>query len=390
MRHNPCSFRLSLVLASFTGVAALGCTANMNDSDAQEQRALDAVHSQAPSGVYTMTNHPDANAIIAYVRDANGDLTADGIYPTGGKGTGGGLGDQGALVYDAAKARFFAVNAGDNSISMMALESNGKLTLQSHVASGGVKPISVTFSGNLVYVANFGDDTNPANVTGFKVSHGALEPVANSTRSLSADHPQPAQLQFTAEGDVLVVTEKMTNKIDTFTLDGVGLSDVMVHDSAGMTPFGFAFDANDTLIVSEAFGGMPGATSSYKLTDDGDVSVVSASVASGQGAPCWVAIRGNHAYVTNTKSKSVTSYKVSKKGKLTLDDASGVAGTTGDNPIDEAVTPEGDFLYVLNGLNDAPTPSHSISIFAIDNDGRLTKKSDFMGFPSKGVGLVVR
>ena len=53
----------------------------------------------------------------------------------------------------------------------------------------------------------------------------------------------PAQVEFSPRGNLLVVTEKMTNKIDTYTVGRRGLAEgPMVHNSVGITPFGFEFD----------------------------------------------------------------------------------------------------------------------------------------------------
>jgi 6-phosphogluconolactonase (cycloisomerase 2 family) len=349
--------------------------------------AADAAPAVAPPAVYTLSNGKDDNAVHVYTRDANGMLTFARSVSTGGKGTGAGLGDQGALVFDKATNRFYAVNAGDNTLSLLTLGADGTLTAHGTVASGGIKPISVSFVGDVVYAANFGDDTHPANVSGFRVENGALKAIDNSTMPLSADAAQPAQLQFTPDGKALIVTEKATSKIDSFPFASGLLTKAAVKDSAGPTPFGFDFGPGPSLIVSEAFMAGKGATSSYAIGAGGALTTISPSVESQQVAPCWVAVSGTHAYVTNTKSNSVTGYSIAANGAITLDDASGVAGATGATPIDEQATPAGDFLYVLNATGDA---THSISIFKIATDGKLTKVTDFDGQATRAAGLVVR
>ncbi|MGH7296239.1 MAG: lactonase family protein, partial [Polyangiaceae bacterium] len=90
-----------------------------------------------------------------------------------------GLGSQGALVFDAGTGLFFAVNAGDSSISMLSLNEDGSLTMLSNVPSGGDSPDSITVHGDTVYVANEGvAGTSAANISGFKVSAGKLTPIA--------------------------------------------------------------------------------------------------------------------------------------------------------------------------------------------------------------------
>jgi 6-phosphogluconolactonase len=236
-------------------------TAAPIDAGGGTEDAADAAPAVAPPAVYTLSNGKDDNAVHVYTRDANGMLTFARSVSTGGKGTGAGLGDQGALVFDKATSRFYAVNAGDNTLSLLTLGADGALTARGTVASGGIKPISVSFVGDVVYAANFGDDTHPANVSGFRVEGGALKAIASSTMPLTMDAAQPAQLQFTPDGTALIVTEKATSKIDSFPFANGLLTKAFVKDSAGPTPFGFDFGPGPSLIVSEGFMDRNGPTS---------------------------------------------------------------------------------------------------------------------------------
>jgi 6-phosphogluconolactonase len=339
----------------------------------------------APKAVYTLGNDATANAVYVFSRAADGALTPKEAYATGGKGAGAGLGDQGALVFDAAKNLFFAVNAGDDSISMLRLETDGSLSLVSKIGSGGVKPISVTVSGDLVYVLNAGDGVDDACISGFRVTGAGLVHITDSTRPLSAAAPAPAQIQFAPDGKTLVVTEKGTDTIDTYLVSEGVAGTPISQPSQGKTPFGFAFDKSGHLIVSEAFGGADGAgaTSSYTIDASGMLSAKSPSVASAQSAPCWVAVTGSRAWVTNTKTNNVTGYSIAADGMLTLL-ANGNSGMTGMNPIDVDATDDDSLLYTLNAKG------HSISVFAIGADGALSKKPDFAGVPEFAVGLVAR
>ena len=47
--------------------------------------------------VFALSNTPNGNAVLIWNRAADGTLTAAGSIPTGGSGTGAGLGSQGAL-----------------------------------------------------------------------------------------------------------------------------------------------------------------------------------------------------------------------------------------------------------------------------------------------------
>ena len=59
-----------------------------------------------------------------------------------------------------------------------------------------------------------------------------------------------------------MVTEKNTNLIDVFPVDRHGQAGAPVtNPSNGVTPFGFAQDKRGRLIVSNANGGAPDASS---------------------------------------------------------------------------------------------------------------------------------
>jgi 6-phosphogluconolactonase len=282
----------------------------------------------APRAVYAMTNHPTGNTIVVFDRFADGSLHPAGEFPTGGLGTGGGsdpLRSQGSLILSrrgpshrhsqgsghhesgrrdsrqsgrhasgeddddddgddddggsrAGRDLLFAVNAGSNEVSVLRVEDHG-LVLVDKVSSGGIRPTSLALHDGLLYVLNAGS----GNITGFTVGHsGRLAPLPGSTRPLTGGSAaDPAQVAFDPSGRLLVVTEKMTNLIDTYLVGRDGRpTGPRSSPSHGMTPFGFGFDQRGTLVVSEAFGGLPdqGAVSSYEVSRTGALRVVSGSV----------------------------------------------------------------------------------------------------------------
>ena len=252
--------------------------------------------------------------------------------------------------------------------------------------SGGVRPISVTSHGRLVYVLNNGDATTPANITGFRIWHGQLFSLPGSSRPLSADAPGPAQIEFSPDGRQLVVTEKATNRILTYRVGFFGYaSGPRIQLSAGQTPFGFAFANRRHLIVSEAFGGAPDASvlSSYELGFDGTVTPISPNVATTETAACWVVVteNGRYAYTTNTGSASVSGYAVGNDGSLSLLDADGKTANTGAGPIDAALSQGSRFLYVL------ASGAHQIDRFRVNGDGSLSALGAVGGLPASSVGL---
>jgi 6-phosphogluconolactonase (cycloisomerase 2 family) len=290
------------------------------------------------------------------------------------------LRSQGALILSEDDSFLFAVNAGSNEISVFAVEEPTGLTLVDKVDSGGLHPTSLTVHRDLLYVLNGG---GTANITGFTVGRrGRLRPLRGSTRPLSGSDVDPAQVEFSPDGKVLVVTEKATNLIDTYTVGDDGLATAPTpHVSNGMTPFGFEFKGPALLIVSEAFGDAPGlgASSSYEVSAIGNLKVVSGSVANFGTASCWLVVTdgGDYAYVSNTVSHSITGYSIGRNGKLRLLDRDGQTALTGNGsfPTDMALTNGSAFLYVLNGGTGV------VSVFRVERDGSLS------GLPSPASAL---
>lgn len=335
-----------------------------------------------PGAVYVQTNQAGGNEIAIFARSADGTLTLTDTVPTGGLGTGSGLGSQGSVILSNDGRLLFTVNAGSNEISVFNIDPSG-LTWIDKVSSGGTRPTSLTLYKNLLYVLNAGGN---GDITGFVVDQaGKLSPMAGSTRPLSGNATAPAQVSFSKDGSMLVVTERATNMIDTYMVGKDGLaSGPMAHPSSGITPFGFAFTQQGALIVSEAFGGaaLASAVSSYDVSNGG-LNVISASVPTGQTAACWIAVskNGKFAYSTNAGSGSVSAYRVETDGNLSLiDGAAGITGN-GTSPIDASVNNNGQYLYVLNGR------THNISAFAVQADGTLTSIGAFEGLPAGAAGI---
>lgn len=333
--------------------------------------------------LYTLTNNPDGNAVRVFDRAGDGALAEVGDFATGGDGTGGGLGNQGAVVLD--RTRLFAVNPGSDSISAFRVKRDA-LELIDTDPSGGDRPISLTVHRGLLYVLNAG---GAGNISGLTVSRsGHLSPLARSTRPLSGPATGPAQVSFDPRGELLVVTEKDTNLIDTYEVGRSGRPGVIEPQaSAGATPFGFAFDGRGHLIVSEAFGGAAdqSAVSSYDV-DDGLIDPITPSAATTETAACWIVVtdNGRFTYTSNTGSGSISGYRVGRDGGLSLLDADGRTGVTGPGPIDMALTRGSRFLYSLN------SGDGTISGFRVRSDGGLTPIGGAAGLPGGANGLAAR
>jgi 6-phosphogluconolactonase (cycloisomerase 2 family) len=329
--------------------------------------------------VFTSTNSTGNNELLVFAPTTTGELALVTRVATNGQGTGAGLGSQGAVTLSSDGSHVFVVNARSNTVSTFAIRGSGHV-LTSVVDSGGLTPISVAENDGLVYVLNAG---GAGNVAGFRNQHGELRPLHNGSRGLSAaGGTNPAQVGFGADGEVLVVTEKATARITSFPVrrDGT-LGTTVVTASSGATPFGFAFDRRDHLIVSEAPGS---AASSYRFDErTAAATLISASVPDTQAAACWVAVtpNGRYAYTANAGTSTLSSYRIARSGQLEL--ANAVAGSTGANAgaTDISVTPDGRQLFAL-----APRSLQIVS-FRVSHDGSLTALGIGTGLPVGSVGI---
>jgi 6-phosphogluconolactonase len=343
-----------------------------------------------PGAVYVASNAADGNAVLVFARSPWGKLTPVGSFPTGGKGTGAGLGNQGGVILSADQKWLLVVNAGSDEISAFEVRANG-LSLTDKVPSGGKRPISLTLHRDILYVLNAGGAAGAEdNITAFTVSRrGKLTLIASSTRLLSASNTGPAQINFNPRGDLLIVTEKNTNNIDLFTVDRSGLATgPAVHPSAGATPFGFAFGKRDQLFVSEAFGGAADASalSSYQIGPNNALRVISPSVPTTETAACWTVVTndGRFAYVTNTGSGTISGYSVRFGAGLKLLEPDGQSALTGAGPIDAALSTNDLFLYTLNSA------AQTITGFLVGDEGSLTPVTTVGGLPSAANGMAAR
>lgn len=366
--HNASRRRAGIQLAALGAAMAAGMPALAGDDDGTSTRGR----------VYTSSNATAGNELIVFARDESGRLEAVARLATGGQGTGAGLGSQGAVTLSADGRFVFVVNAASHTVSTFSVRKR-QVALVSVVDSGGLTPISVTESDGLVYVLNAGGS---GNVAGFRNAGGELRPLHDGKRGLSAETgTNPAQVGFGADGDVLVVTEKVTNRITGYAVRRDGTLGAPVSTaSAGATPFGFAFDKRDHLIVSEAPGS---AASSYRVDErTGAASVISASVPNTQAAACWVAVtpNGRLAFTANAGTSNLSSYRIQRSGRLELLQA--VAGSNGTNAgaTDMAVAQDGRQLFAL-----APRSAQVIA-YRVDHDGRLANLGS-IAVPAGSVGM---
>ncbi len=350
-----------------------------SDDTSFELAAKGVAGTQAQGYVYTMSNEQTQNSLLCYAQHGNGSLTYMSTVLSGGKGSGAGLGSQGSIVISADHKWLFAVNAGDNTISSFRIRTDGSLTLSKTVASRGTMPIGLAIYDHWLYVVN----STPAGIAGFTVMGGGdMVHIPGSDQALSMPAAGPAQVSFTPLGDKLIVTEKGTNMISAFNVNSAGKAGT-VHSTAaaGQTPFGFGFAGDKYLIVTEASGGAPNASTVSSYNVNGWTNLVNGPIATNQTAVCWIAVAadGRNAYVTNTGSNTISSFAIGATGRIRLLQAA--AATTGTTPIDVTLSGNNFFLYNINAT------SHSISVFKRNNSEKLISLGEVTGLPAHAVGI---
>jgi 6-phosphogluconolactonase (cycloisomerase 2 family) len=326
---------------------------------------------EGTSAVFVQSDATAANSVVAYHRAADGSLQQRGVYPTGGRGgvldgsVVDHLASQGSLAYDRAGRLLYAVNAGSDTVSVFAVRGE-RLELLQVIGSGGRFPVSVTFHGGLVYVANALDG---GSIQGFVRAGDRLVRVASWHRGLGLDPaatPQfthtPGQVSFTPDGSKLVVTTKAgANTIDVFPVDrfGAPARGPVVTSTPDAVPFGFTFDRAGRLQVTEAG---PNAVATFTVRSDGRLTPVG-QVATGQAATCWIVRTGDHLYASNAGSGTLSGFRVGGRGTLTaLGNTATHAGT-----VDAAASSDGRFVYAQTGA------AGIVDAFRVHADGSLTR-----------------
>jgi 6-phosphogluconolactonase len=330
--------------------------------------------------VLVQSNDPE-NRLHAFRRNAGGQLTVLGAYPTGGAGDGtANLASQGSVTL-AGDGRFVLVtNAASGDLSVFGVAADGLALIQT-VATGQA-PKSVAEHHGLIYVLNTGDPS----VTGLRMEGSTVVPIAESTRALEAGS-DPAQVGFSPDGRTLIVTERGTNAIVSFPVDASGLlGEPSTRPSSGPTPYGFAVTPAGVLVVTEAFGAQTGkaAASSYVIDESG-VTPVSRSVGNGRSAICWAVVTGDgrFAYATNFADGAVSRYAIGDDGSLDLRDAAAGITVDGRRGLRDAdLSSDGRFLYAID------TGSQQLYGWSVESDGSLAAIGSWGGLPPTVAGLV--
>jgi 6-phosphogluconolactonase len=347
----------------------------------------------------TETNDPSGNELVVFTRDAKGKLKQIQSLSTGGNGSTQDVGcgtncpildSQGAVDMTSNGRLVFAVNAGSDTVTSFRRSGKGFKRIDTQ-SSGGDLPISLTARNGLLYVLN----TNDGMISGIRyTSTGQLSPIANSTKPIAGAGQNDVfpsggarQIGFDNTGDQIVVSELATvvggpppGVISSFELNPNGTTDAAVSTkSATPLPFGFAFDQDNHLIVSEVndpAGTTDGSVSSYNYNSGTGVLTVINTLTSGGALPCWVSItnNGKYAFVINTgagRPAGAAKYGIGSDGTLT---SRGVTEAPSGTFLwtDPAQSRNSKFLYVVAPTGPGPGGDTShIDAYKISSRGGL-------------------
>jgi len=383
------------------------------------QAASQAPRASAGGAVYTETNAPDRNEVIAFRRGADGRLHRLGTYATGGKGTGefentdsmvvvgSSAGQSSPVDLGGGQALLFAANPGSDDISVFRIHRDGRLRLVARAKTGEERPTSLTVRNGLLYAMNSAGDSNPGvafclggepTITGFRVSAtGRLARIPDSTRRLSTGAGSGCtQITFNPAGNVLLVSQFTSNRIDAFTIgaDGRPSAAPVPNPSNGLGPFGLNFDNEGRLLTTDdglARVGQ-GAVATYAVGGDGHLSPIGAPVPNGETDTCWIIPTPDdrYAFVTSfgpepfltapplARRGTVSSYRLRDDGTMQL--RHGVAARLGVGAADIAMTRDGRYLYALN------TIQGTVTGWRIARGGGLVRVSQVHGIPTNRPG----
>ncbi|MCA1583956.1 MAG: lactonase family protein [Acidobacteria bacterium] len=342
----------------------------------EEDDRQDSPRNGAVGAVFAMTNATAGNRIVVYSRASDGTLERLRSVRTRGLGIGVDTDTQGPLRLSSDNRFLYAVNPGSDNVTVFEVNRTRLRFLQ--IVDAGDQPLSLTISGDLLYVLNGSVAGN--GIRGFRIApDGLLTELPDSFRALSSPIAVPGEVRFSPDGRVLLVTHKTTNvllspqnAIDAFTIDGNGyVSATPIRNASfGLRPFSLAFRDDGKLVVVESFNAAPNvsAASSYQLNPDGTITAISGSVANGQTDVCWVVITndGRFAFTANFGSGTISSYGFSPTGTLALLDGDAAFLGEMSQPVDVSLSDDGRFLYqLLRGTG-------AVAAFRVEEDGSLT------------------
>jgi 6-phosphogluconolactonase (cycloisomerase 2 family) len=339
------------------------------------------MNNTASGAVYVQTNSAP-NEVIAFRRAADGSLDRMGSVPTGGDGDGSPhLTSQGSVVLTGDGRHLLVTNAATDDLSVFSVATDGSIELRECVHTGDT-PRSVAEHEGLVVVLNTGEP----GLASFRLDAEGIEAVRGGDQALEASDADPAQIAFSPDGSMVVITQRGTDSIVAYEVTSEGTFGASSEvASEGPTPYGFAFTSGGTLVVTEAFGAQEGAAaaSSYALVE-GSLVARSSSVGNGRSEICWAVVTPDDrfAFTTNFADGAVSRFAIGSDGSLSLEDATAGISEDGMPGLrDEDITSDGRFLYAIDA------DGGRIWGWSVDAEGALEPVGTWDDLPETVAGL---
>jgi hypothetical protein len=310
----------------------------------------------------TMTNDPDANAVI--VIDA---ITQARIQTLSTSGKGGVSNNaRGVAQFDGRL--FAAVNNGSGTVALFKRAGDHLVFEQLVVTTSA--PVSVEFANGHLYVAG------STNVDSFIVdgSHvGALDGTTNLALVGGGLPPNGSTAQVgAANSQTLLVTLKtdpIPGTIDVIQLrQGAifGTADAVSAPIGTLAPFGFSVYPDGTALITLAHSGHDG------LFRNGAFSAVVNS--GGQAGNCWTTRVGKYVFIVNTGSRTI-SRAVGTGSNIFIDSAVAATIVTGGSPTDTDAN--AGFLGVIDHKSGPGATSH-LNMFTYNQFGELSVSGNIL------------
>ncbi|MET0208332.1 MAG: beta-propeller fold lactonase family protein [Burkholderiaceae bacterium] len=345
---------------------------------------------RAVNQLYTQSNEV-SNVVVHFQRMSDGTIVRKESTATGGTGTNAvgpngmtgpdSLASQHAVIVDPDGKTLFAVNAGDNSISVFTIDAvTGGLTLKKRSAvSAGQAPNSLALNNGVLYATFLKGSAQLAalkvGADGALTQIGAYDLVALTGISTSA----PTQVIAAPDAKHVVVSAgTRSNAVVSFSINADGtLANPVANTENIATPFAAQFlpGASTPTYLSTGIAAVSLTSYNYNVST-GKLAQVSQDVAAGVAAPCWLSITpdGKVAFVGNG-SGAISSFSIDAQAQVKLLNAqaavepsalAGVPSVAGDSWI----SPDGKFLYT------AYLGADKIVAYAIGQNGSLAKLNE--------------